>query len=718
MRPMADSTARAASRFGAALGLFCAFAASPGFAVTPAASSSAQTTDLARIVVSATRSGQDPFDVAASIDAVDIDAAPEAVARLSALLAGVPGVLARDRANLAQDTQISIRGFGARSTFGVRGVRLYVDGIPATMPDGQGQVSHFPVESAARLEVLRGPFSALYGNASGGVIQLFTADGASPSRLEAGAAVGGDGLWRADANARGRHEAFDWNLGFTQQHTDGYREHSRARREAGNAKLGWRIGAGQLTLLANALSQPLAQDPLGLTRAQFQSDPRGVAAAAKTYDTRKRLRQNQFGAIWEHDLGGGHALRLMAYHGRREVEQYLAVPKSAQANPLHSGGVIDLGGDYAGSDLRWNWNGELIGRPFELAAGLAWDRQQQQRRGYENFVGETLGVRGALRRDEIDTVRDFDQYAQAGWQVAEAWTLSAGLRRSDVRFDSADRHVTADNPDDSGRVGYRATTPVASLLWRATPTVHGYAAWGRGFETPTFNELAYRADGRAGLAFDLAAARTRHGEVGLKLRPNADLDAQFALFRADTRDELSVATSSGGRATYHTIGRSRREGVEAALAWRFAPDWRLHAAYTGLDARFRTPFSTCAGTPCAPTTVAAGSRIPGIARHHLHLALDWGGEQGWRASVAADAVSAVAVDDLGSDHAPGYVLAALDVGYGVARPGGHWRAFARVENLFDRRYAGSVIVNDANGRWFEPAPGRALMLGARWTWLR
>lgn len=678
-----------------------------------------QARDLPRIVVTATRSAHDPRDVAASIDTVDLDATPDAPRiGLSELLAGIPGVLARNRQNHAQDEQISIRGFGARSTFGVRGVRLYVDGIPATMPDGQGQVSHFNLDSAARIEVLRGPFSALYGNSSGGVIQLFSADGSAPPEFDVGMARGGDGLRRASANARGRQGAFDYNVDVTHFRTDGYRDHSRARRDSGNARLGWRIGDGTLTLSANSLSLPQAQDPLGLTRAQFDASPRGVADVAKAYDTRKSVAQNQLGTIWEQDLGGGHSLRLLGYRGEREVEQYLAVPKAAQGSPLHSGGVIDLGGDYGGSDLRWRWNGELAGRAFELVAGLAWDRQQQRRRGYENFVGDTLGVRGALRRDEIDTVRDFDQYAQAGWQIAEAWTLSAGLRHSDVRFDSADRYITAPNPDDSGRVGYRATTPVAGLLWRATPTAHVYAAWGRGFETPAFNELAYRADGRAGLAFDLAAARTRNAEIGLKLRPNAHLDANLVLFRADTRDELSVATSSGGRATYHTIGRSRREGVEAALAWRFAPDWRLHAAYTGLDARFRTPFSTCAGMPCTPTTVAAGARIPGIARHRLHLALDWGGEQGWRASVAADAVGAVAVDDLGSDHAPAHVVAALDVGYGIARPGGDWRAFARVDNLFDRRYAGSVIVNDANGRWFEPASGRTLMLGTRWTWRR
>ena len=367
---------------------------------------------LPAVVVTATRTEQPAYEVPASVDAVEIDAHPDtAGVNLSEYLDLVPGVLARNRGNYAQDEQISIRGFGARSTFGVRGVRLYIDGIPATMPDGQGQVSHFNLDSAARIEVLRGPFSALYGNSSGGVIELFSADGSDPARVGLSLVGAGHGFGRASVNARGIAGAFDYNAALTHFRTDGWRAHSAARRESGHAKLGWNIGDGaRLTVVANTLSIPEAQDPLGLTRAQFEADPDQVAAVAELFDTRKSVRQHQLGTIWEQALADGHAMRLLAYGGRREVEQFLSVPVAAQANPLHSGGVVDLGSTYAGSDLRWTWKGDLAARPFELAAGLALDRQRQHRRGYENFVGDTLGVRGGLRRDEIDDVRNIDQY--------------------------------------------------------------------------------------------------------------------------------------------------------------------------------------------------------------------------------------------------------------------------------------------------------------------
>ncbi len=679
-------------------------------------------TDLPTVVVTATRSAQAASDVPASIDAVAIDAYPDtAGVNPSEYLAGVPGLLARDRQNYAQDEQISIRGFGARSTFGVRGVRLYTDGIPATMPDGQGQVSHFNLDSAERIEVLRGPFSALYGNSSGGVIQIFTADGSDPPEVDLRLSDGSYDPLRVSANARGRAGGFGYNLDVTRLQTDGYREHSAATRSSGNAKLTWNTAVGaRLTLLANTLSLPGAQDPLGLTHAQFDADPRQAAAVATQYDTRKSVQQNQGGAIWDQDLGAGQSLRVLGYFGQRDVVQYLSVPVSAQASPASSGGVVDLASRYGGADARWTCSGSLVGRPFEFTAGLAWDRQAQHRRGYENFVGALLGVRGALRRDEDDAVRDFDQYAQATWAVGERWSLSAGLRHSTVAFTAADHFITAANPDDSGRVGYAATTPVAGLLWRATDRVNLYASFGRGFETPTFSELGYRSDGGAGLAFDLLPARSGNREIGAKLSPGEHLEATFALFRADTRDELAVATSSGGRTTYQNIGSARRDGAEAMLAMRFAQIWKFELAWTWLDARFRSGFLTCTAAPCTTpdTPVAAGSRIPGVPRTVVHAALQRGGDSGWRASVQADFVGAVAVDDRDSDRAPAYLSVAFDVGYGVALGSDRLRAFARIDNLFDRRYAGSVIVNDANGRYFEPAPGRTATIGVTWRWLR
>src|SRR4051812_3029155 len=131
------------------------------------------------ITVSTTRLPQAGYDLPAAIDAVDSHAIREdnPQVNLSESLNRVPGINVQNRQNYAQDLQVSSRGFGARATFGAAGVRLIADGIPATRPDGQGQAATFDLASADRIEVLRGPFSYLYGNSSGGVVQVFTADG-------------------------------------------------------------------------------------------------------------------------------------------------------------------------------------------------------------------------------------------------------------------------------------------------------------------------------------------------------------------------------------------------------------------------------------------------------------------------------------------------------------------------------------------------------------
>ena len=675
------------------------------------------TNTLPNVVVTATRNERRAVDVAAAIDSVSLDNIVQARlgVNLSEVLDDVPGVLVRNRQNYAQDEQVSVRGFGARSMFGVRGVRLYTDGIPATMPDGSGQVSHFNLDSAERVEVLRGPFSALYGNSSGGVIQLFTADGSANPELRSGIVVGSYGTTRASTNLRGSSDALGYNVSISRFETDGYREHSAAIRNSGNAKLSWQVGDnGTFTVIGNSVDIPMAQDPLGLSAAQFRDNPRQATAQASLFNTRKTVSQNQIGAVYEHALDDRQHLRIMGYAGGRAVEQFLAIPSAAQANPLQAGGVIDLDGNYSGGDLRWS----LATGALELTAGLSADGQRQHRRGYENFVGPELGVRGQLRRDERNTVSNVDFYAQAEWKFADRWSASAGARSSRVRFHNDDHYVTAGNPDDSGRRDYSATSPVAALLFHPSVDSSIYASWGRGFETPTFAELGYRSDGAGGLNFGLQPARSNNVEIGTKRELGSHFRFDMALFRTDTDNGIAVATNSGGRSTFRNVGRSRRQGLEAAVDVNLAPRWKLNLAATLLDAKFRSTFLACTSTPCSnPTTpVDAGSRIPGVAERAIHGELQWGGERGWRVGISADHLGRIAANDVNNAFASAYTIFSANLGYQFALDNGDLHTFLRIDNFMDRRYVGSLIVNDGNGRYFEPGADRAFLLGAQWLW--
>jgi iron complex outermembrane receptor protein len=699
-----------------------ALAALPAIAPAAAPDDATQQQHLPAIVVTATRNPESAFEVPASVDAITVNAPGDNTpnVNVSEYLDSVPGIVARNRQNYAQDEQISIRGFGSRSSFGVRGVRLYADGIPATMPDGQGQVSNFSLDSAERIEVLRGPFSALYGNSSGGVIQIFTADGTDPGSLGASAGAGSYGTWRVGASARGAGGPLDYNVAVSHFDTDGYRGHGAAHRENGNAKVNFHLGDDRkLTLLLNTIALPNADDPLGLTSDQFRSDPRQAQAVAEQYDTRKTVHQTQGGLVYEQAIDASQSVRVLGYYGRRNVQQFLAVPPSAQARPTSGGGVIDLHGTYGGGDARWTWRGGAIDRPVEVTAGIDYDVQNQHRYGYNNYVGSVVGIQGALRRDELDDEYNFDQYVQAGWRFSERWSLSAGVRHSSVHFTSDDHYIVTGNPDDSGKIEYGATNPVAGLMFRATDQWHLYASYGRGFETPTFNELGYRPDGTAGLNFALVPGRSRNGEIGSKYRFGDGAEFDVALFQATTRNELAVASSAGGRTTYQNIARARRHGAEASLSWPIAASWRFELAYTWLDATFDAPFLTCpaaSGCTTPNTLVAAGTRIPGVPEQIFRAALRFGGDVGWNATLEANASGNVAVNDQNTQFAPGYGVLAASAGYGFDLSDTHVSLFARLDNALDHAYAGSVIVNESNGRYFEPAPGRSLFAGVRVDW--
>ena len=694
-------------------------AAAAGAACSPGAAQVPPSAPAQTVTVTATRVATPAFDIPASIDLVTLapDSDPRPGINISEALAPVPGLLARDRQNYAQDVQISVRGFGARSTFGIRGVRLYVDGIPATMPDGQGQISNVDLGTAAAVEVLRGPFSALYGNSSGGVLQVFTEDGAGRPKWTFGAGAGSNGQLRYDGKLTGAEGKLDYVASVSHFETDGYRRHSAARRDIENLKLGIRLDdRSKLTIIGNAVQLPYAQDALGLSRDELQADPRSAATAIK-FNTRKSLSQTQGGVIYDLRLDDDNALRAMVYGGHRDTEQFQSIPVDSQKSALSPGGVIQLGRDYDGADLRFTTRGGAAPRRWSLVGGLAYDKLREHRHGYQSFIGagsaQVLGVQGALRRDEINDVQDLDPYLQAEWHPADAWTLDAGVRHSNVRFVSHDEYVVGTNPDDSGRAGYSATLPVLGVLYAMRPDVHLYATAGRGFETPTLNEIAYRPGGGTGLDFDLKPSHSDNVELGVKTKSDTWGQLDVAVFGTRTSDEIVTLSNTGGRTTYQNVASTRRLGLELQWSKALPHDLNAQVAYTLLDAQYTGAFLSCTASPCpAPTTpIASGNRLPGVARNALFASLAWAPPKGWRAGLEARALSHVAVNDSNTDAAPSYVTANVSAGYQLPIGAWRWAAFGRIDNVTGRRYVGSVIVNEGNGRYFEPAPGRTFFAG-------
>lgn len=700
------------------------------------------TVTLDSVVVTGSRVEHSSFDLPAAVDVVGADriGAVQAKVNVSEALAAVPGITVLNRQNYAQDLQISSRGFGARSAFGVRGIRLVADGIPASMPDGQGQAATFNLDRAERLEVMRGPLSAVYGNHAGGVIQLFTPDGQGRPSIEGGFAAGSYGAWKADVGAQGETGGIGYVLDASRFATEGFRHHSAATRDQQMAKLAFYPDSdSRLTLVANGFQQT-AQDPLGQKWDPYKSNPRSVDQAALDYNTRKTIEHAQGGLNFERRFGED-LLQLSAYVGQRSVTQYQSIPFSAQrvigttsatsSLRRHSGGVIDFDRDFGGLSARWVMRRELAGGRLTTTFGVDHETSSDDRKGYENFTatnttgasstltcgvgGTVCGVRGRLRRDETDKVTSTDPYVQTEWQ-GERWVFSAGLRHSIVRFEVDDRYVATGNRDDSGEVSYRRTTPVLAALYKLTPTVNLYASAARGFEAPTMNELFYSGAGGT-FSFDLKPATSTHLEVGAKAFLGDTTRLDLALFEVRTEDELVVASNTGGRASYQNAGSTLRRGIELALDSVWSGGFTSRLAYTGLRATYEDAFRECQVTGCTPAaavTVAAGNKLPGIPRSSLFGEVAWRHmPSGFHAAVEWVARDRVYVEDTNTQKpAPGFAVANLRLGVEGRRGSWALKGFLRVDNLFDRQYVGSVVVGDGNGRYYEAAPGRNWLVGA------
>lgn len=665
-----------------------------------------QNQTLEDVVISASRAQQRSFDAPAAVEAVERETIQSAgpQVNLSESLTRVPGLTILNRQNYAQDLQLSIRGFGARSAFGIRGIRLLIDGIPATTPDGQGQGSSIALTSTERIEVLRGPLALMYGNSAGGVIQAFTREAPEVPEFSVQGYVGSYGLRRSDVQMAGRVGTVGLVADYSTLSTDGYRDNSAAERKQFNSKISFGPDAGtRVNVVFNHFDMPLAEDPLGLTAAQLAADPTQAGNSALTQRTRKITRQNQLGSSLTHELDRDRSLTARLYFGTRDNLQYLA-----------SGNWVGLDRHYYGTGLQYNAQTRLGATPLRWVAGYEFDRAVERRQSGGSPGGEKDGT---LSRDEDNQSENSDLFVQGTALLAERWSLTGGVRRSTVRLLSEDYFLG--NGNGSGNVRYSANNPVLGLTWHAADTLNLYANYGKGFETPTLVEVAYLDTGAVTPAFNttLAAARSRHLEVGAKWVPAAGSRVDFTVYDIETTDEIVISRSAQGQSAYKNAPGTTRTGWELAGRTLLNPHWRALLSANAINARYSQAFTNGPTTP-----VADGNKLPGIPQHFLFGELLWSGARldvarptrlGTQAGVELVRAGRLYANDTNAASADGYAIWHLKASHGWALGKGNLTAYARIDNVGDKAYVGSVIVNQSAGQFYEPAPGRNWTLGAR-----
>ena len=667
---------------------------------------------LSPTVVTATRVEQNSFDLPLSIDAVTGSEIRDARtgANLSEIAPRIPGVVINYRATAAQELSISTRGFGARSQFGVKGIRIYADGIPLNSADGQGQAGSINIDTLGQIEFLRGPFSALYGNSSGGVVQAFTRDGAKDPTITVGAS---SGTWNTNKQSiiyEGQAGPVNYILNAYQYVSDGYRDFSQYRRDNFNGKISYQFSPDtKFTFVGNYMDQPYTNDPNALTPEQYAANSRQVGTKSNSTTTASALNSRLYrinsygGAIIDHNLTEKDSLRFMAYSGSRSNLQYLTTNAASE--------IIR---DTEGFDFRWTRKDLFLNKPLNFTAGLAYDSMEDIRSRYSYTAPGTyspLGTSNSSDRREQQKAFNVDQYLQASYEPTDRLLVIAGLRHSRVNIKNNDLWLADSGKDSTGQITFTNTSPVAGVTFKVTPTLNVYANYGRGFETPTFAEMTYSTPGGLGPNLSMVPSKAKNYEVGLKAFVTSNTRVNLALFKVDTKNEIVVTESNASNQNvYGSIANTERKGFEFSLDSRLPYNFNFYQTYTYLDSEFKNSFINIIQN--APTTVSVGNRLAGVYKNTAYTELSWK----YPALNFTSAIENIYYSDVnGYDsneakfRADAFSIVNLRASLKQSHNNWSFSEFVRADNIFDEKYVGNVRVN--NIATFETGAPRNYTIG-------
>lgn len=647
----------------------------------------------APVVVTGTRIEQNSFDLPMSINAISGDELRDAQQQvnLSEVAVKIPGVVVNNRNHAAQELSITSRGFGPRSQFGIRGIRIYSDGIPLTMPDGQGTTGLFNLDTADRIEFLRGPFSALYGNSSGGVVQIFTKNGGPDNELSSSAFYGSYGTHRESLTFSGKKDQLDYVLNASHFETDGYRINSAYKRDVLHTKVGLQLSSDtKITLVATDFNQPNARDPGGLTLAELNANPRNARTFAISKNLHKDTKNTQAGVIVDHRISDTDSVKAMSYYGTRKNLQFLY-------NDTASG----YDRDYGGIDVSWTHKGQLAGKPLNFTVGSNYDNMEDDRYRYTATSVGVIVSGSTLATSEINKAYNVDQYVQAEWKFHDQWDLHAGVRHSRVTFDNTDKLNHAYDQKKS----YDKTSPVLGLVFKVSPTFNLYANAGQGFETPTFVEQAYNLPvNPTGNNPNIQPSTSENYEIGAKAFLTESTLLNLAVFNVKTKKEI-VVDSSDVVTVYKNAGDTERSGLELSIDSDLGNNLKAYLAYSYLNAEFKDAFTT------GSNSILAGNKIPGTYRDRVYTELSWkhpasgfstAVEGIYSSKTYANDTNAVTVGNYGMFNWRG----------GFTQKVNNWSLseYVRVDNVTNKFFVSSVKVNDAS-RFYEPGLPRNWAVG-------
>ncbi|PCI68376.1 MAG: TonB-dependent receptor [Piscirickettsiaceae bacterium] len=661
------------------------------------------------LIVNATRLEKPLYSVPASVSIVDQTAIQSGKQQLGLdeSLVRVPGVFMQNRYNFAQDLRISIRGFGSRATFGIRGIKLYVDGIPATLPDGQGGVDSIDIGSIQRMEVIRGPSSSLYGAAAGGVINMYTESGPRDKPfVEGRVSIGSYDFTKVQLKAGGQKDKLNYLVSISHTKLGGYRDHSGTKNVLFNSKFRYDIdGTSDLTLTLNAVDSPKADDPGGLRRVgnTFNVDLTNPTDAQRNnlrFDTGESVKQQQIGLLYNKTIGEKHELRLRNYYVFRDFDNRLPFGDFSRLGIVPSGGVVELDRFFVGGGAQYSYSDALLGHKNHMTVGVDIDSQQDERVNFTNIVDSP--VVGPKSLDQDEEVFSWGIYLQNEFSITDSLELSAGIRYDEIKYDFKD-HYFVDVTDDSGKIRFSEWSPQAGLSWQVNTGVNLFANISTSFEVPSSREFA-NPTAAGGFNSSLTAQTAINYEVGVKGSLSQISHYEVSLFKIKTDDELVLAgTNPAGSDFFENAGETIRKGLEASVTFEALKNTDMTMSYTYSDFEFDN--FTSGGTSFS------GNALPGIPEQTAFVELAYQNPQGYFVIWDTQYVSEVTVDNANSDAAASYSVSNLRAGFSSKIGNSVISPFIGINNIFDKQYIGAVRVNESRSRFFEPAPELNVFVG-------
>lgn len=649
-------------------------------------------TELDEIEVTATRLNSSLLNSSRSVSVIEKERIQNATQLLAMdeVLAGVPGLYMQNRYNFAQDLRVSIRGFGARSAFGIRGIKVIVDGIPETMPDGQAGVDSIDLGSANRIEVLRGPSSSHYGNAAGGVIFIETESGSEPGFIETTFAGGDLGYGKFQLKTGGQNGRLNYLVNTSKQILDGYREHSKSEGALFNGKFDIKLNdSNNLKFTLNYTDQPKSQDPGGINIGQVTTDRKSPRDRNLSYDSGEALSQKRIGLVYERNNPEGK-LTVRNYYVNRDFSNKL---------PFKNGGSVNIDREFYGFGAQYEF-GESLSDRLSLVMGIDFDRQDDDRKRFNNDLGKI----GSLTFDQNEKVNSNGLFLQSRYDLG-SWSISSGIRYDEVKFDISDRFLS--NGDDSGVIKFDAVSPSVGLNYNLE-NGSVFLTMNSSFETPTTTELA-NPDNSGGFNASLKPQKANNIELGYKYAMDR-LYYEVAIFDIDLRDELVPFELEDlpGRTFYSNVGKSSRTGIESLISWNLKPNFVFDASYTWSDFSFDSFIDK-------NNKDFSGSKLPGLPQSFAHFAFRYINENGLNATYNFNYSGDLYANNANSVKINSYSVSNFRLSYQINK--GNWSIlpYMGMNNIFDTEFNSNIRINAFGSRYYEPAPGRNSYLGITFT---